>query len=133
MCIRDSLRIDELGHTALLCVLPSTPPVLTIGRRCMREGFSFIWKAGELPYMIRPDGLIVPLQVSEGIPYLEPSTLLCKPAPPASTTSVSSPTFDAAPSVMAGMPHEGYEPGVEPFLFLNQYETRYAWEYKLRI
>jgi len=50
------LRIDELAETAYPYVLSSTtPPVLSIGRRVMEGGYSFIWKAGELPYMVTPN------------------------------------------------------------------------------
>ena len=54
------LHVAELGQAAVLCVQPRAPPALTTGRRCVCEGFSFIWKAGELPYTARPDGVIVP-------------------------------------------------------------------------
>ena len=97
-------HIAELGQTAALCVLPSTPAVLSTGRRCVHEGYSFVWPAGELPYLVRPDGLLVSLQVDHDTPYLEPSTLLCRPAPPASHVTTPSPQLDAAPSVRTDGP-----------------------------
>ena len=31
--------------------LSDTPAVLSVGRRCVEEGYSFIWKASETPYL----------------------------------------------------------------------------------
>ena len=61
--LRAQLHIAEIEQTASASVLPDTPAVLTIGRRCMHEGFSFIWPDGKSPYLIRPDGIIAPLIV----------------------------------------------------------------------
>ena len=48
------LKIPELGEQVTALVLPSTPSVLSIGRRCMREGFRFEWKPYSTPYPDHP-------------------------------------------------------------------------------
>ena len=73
------IRVGELDQTARASVLPSIPAVLSIGRRCMHEGFTFVWKASQVPYMTRPDGMIVKLEVHDDIPYRSPTVLARRP------------------------------------------------------
>jgi len=58
------------GHIAPY-LLPPTPPVLSIGKRCMEEGFAFHWEAGEEPYLVTPDGGCIALKVDRNIPFLD--------------------------------------------------------------
>ncbi len=44
-------------------VLPSTPRVLSIGRRCMEEGCSFAWSAGKAPVLYLSSGRKVELSL----------------------------------------------------------------------
>ena len=44
--------------------------VLSIGRRCMEQGYSFTWKANATPYMEGSDGRIIRLTVDGNTPYL---------------------------------------------------------------
>ena len=60
----------------------------------MHEGFTFVRKASQLPYVIRLDGLIVKLEVHDGIPYLPPTALACRPV--ASTGEITLPHHDHA-------------------------------------
>ena len=50
------LEVPELGSTLECYVLESTPPVCSVGRRCMDEGFDFHWYAGKNPYFVTPEG-----------------------------------------------------------------------------
>ena len=50
------LNISELDEKVDMLVLPSTPSVLSLGRRCMEEGYSFVWNAGMAPILITPSG-----------------------------------------------------------------------------
>jgi hypothetical protein len=52
-------------------LLNHTPAVLSIGKRCMEEGYSFIWKANETPYLETPSGACISLRVERNIPYLD--------------------------------------------------------------
>ena len=50
------LEVPEISSTPDSYVLESTPPVCSVGRRCMDEGFDFHWYAGKAPYFVTPDG-----------------------------------------------------------------------------
>ena len=42
-----TVNIVEIDEIVEPYVLPDTPSVLSIGRRCMREGYHFVWLAGK--------------------------------------------------------------------------------------
>ena len=45
-------------------VLKDTPDVLAMGRRCMNEGYTFVWKAhSDKPYFRKPDGTHIVMKV----------------------------------------------------------------------
>ena len=48
-------------------MLNNTPPVLTVGYRCMEMGYTFIWPRGQHLFFIRPGGMIVHLTVKNYI------------------------------------------------------------------
>ena len=51
------LFIPELNENCVPFVLKNTPDVLTMRRRCMCDGYSFVWRAkSSKPYFRRPDG-----------------------------------------------------------------------------
>ena len=78
----------ELKEELLPHVLSSTPPVLSVGRRCMEMGYSFVWLNGQAPNFICPDGMIVELIVRDNIPYLRPGKSECIPQIPSSAHQV---------------------------------------------
>ena len=50
---------------------PSIDPwVLSVGKRCVEEGYSFIWVARTTPVLISPSGTQIPLVVNNNVPYL---------------------------------------------------------------
>ena len=51
-------------------VLDDTPSVLSVGKRCMKQGFGFVWPPGEDPFMINPEGKRISLFVNGDIPYV---------------------------------------------------------------
>ncbi len=77
----------------------------------MEEGFSFAWPAGELPYMVRPDGHIVQLEVVGNIPYMTPDSIHCRPSPTTETAEFPYPERYAFPgrpsSDSADVPRKG--------------------------
>ena len=73
------LWCDELGGEMGPCVLPSTPPVMSIGFRCLGQGYTFVWPPKENPYFITPDGLVVECEVYQYIPYLRPGAPRTRP------------------------------------------------------
>ena len=79
--LTDSNEITIMNHEGLgqckLHVLNQTPAVLSIGSRCSKEGYSFIWPKGEemKPAMINDDGICTFLEVDGDIPYLIPGDI----------------------------------------------------------
>ena len=51
-------------------VLPETPWVLSIGRRVMEMGYTFVWIAGAAPWLVSPCGRRLDLEVHGNIPFL---------------------------------------------------------------
>ncbi len=49
-------------------LLRDTPPVLSVGKRCIEQGFTFHGEAGMKPIMTNPEGLVVELEVEKNIP-----------------------------------------------------------------
>ena len=47
-----NLSVPSLAIDIEAVILPSTPCLLSVGRRCMEEGFTFVWKAKRPPYFI---------------------------------------------------------------------------------
>ena len=52
-------------------VLKSSPPALSIGQRCMEEGYDFVWGKDNKPLLVRPDGQIVEFKMNSRVPYLD--------------------------------------------------------------
>ena len=60
--------------------MPDSPALMSVGRRCMVHGYSFIWMAGREPYFITRDASsIIPCAIRAGVPYLDPDEPKCKP------------------------------------------------------
>ena len=57
-------------------MLDSTPPVLTVGRRCQERGYAFHWPPYGHPRLVRPNGKDVPLSVDHYVPYIIPDVAL---------------------------------------------------------
>ena len=64
-------------------VLPNTPSVLSIGRRVVEKGYDFVWRHGEVPYLIHPNKRQrVDLVVRDFCPFLEIKGGESPPPPP---------------------------------------------------
>ena len=66
--------IPQLNEATEAIVLPDTPWVLSIVRRCMEFGFGFYWPPYPPPMVVLPDGGIIELEVEGYIPYLTGNT-----------------------------------------------------------
>ena len=73
------MTVGEFGEEVAPYILDSTPPVLSVGYRCMNLGYSFIWPKGEDPYLLLPNGSICPLVTKGDVPYLYPGNSQCQP------------------------------------------------------
>ena len=84
-------------------VLKDTPPVLSVGKRVMHQGYGFHWDPYSTePYFVTPDGKHLYLTVEDDVPYLA-ADARCVPAAPdvdeEAATDPISPAGDAgAPS-----------------------------------
>ena len=67
-----SLSIRELhGEEVRPKVLPKTPLVLSLGRRCLDEGYKFVWQPySSSPVLTTPLGQNITMTVDKYIPYL---------------------------------------------------------------
>ena len=51
-------------------ILDDTPSVMSLGKRCMREGYSFVWPNEQLPFLIDKNGARINLTIHDDIPYI---------------------------------------------------------------
>ena len=85
-------------------ILESSPPVLTVGRRCKQEGYEFHWPRNALPYMVNGEGVRIVLKVENFVPYIDEgavTTLWTTPAPTATMEPAGSDECSAVPKSMA--------------------------------
>ena len=68
------------GEDSMSYVLSNTPAVMSVGKRCMRSGHSYIWVAGKRPVFWMPDGRIAILAVKRSCPYLNSEVLIVNPS-----------------------------------------------------
>jgi hypothetical protein len=54
-----NIHVRELAENITPYVLENTPPVLTVGYRCLEMVYIFMWRTAQEPYFIRPDGMII--------------------------------------------------------------------------
>ena len=73
------MRVHSLDEEIRALVPDNTPNVLSLGRRCMEQGYSFTWHAYSRPELVTPNGDRVVLDVRDNIPYL-PRSALALPA-----------------------------------------------------
>ena len=64
------LNFDTFNEPAKAHVLDDTPSVLSLGKRCMEQGYSFVWPSGRDPYMINSDGEKIKMKVRDLIHYV---------------------------------------------------------------
>ena len=51
-------------------IMESSPPLLSVGKRCMKKGFGFFWFPWKLPLVTTPGGELFMLEVLDNVPYL---------------------------------------------------------------
>ena len=65
------INVGELPIQTEAHILDNTPSVFSVGKRCMEQGYSFVWPAGELPFLIDHNANKKPLSVHDNIPYVK--------------------------------------------------------------
>ena len=83
------IHFDEFDSTHNPYVLDESPLVLSVGKKCMEEGYSFVWPASGVPYMISPDNKKILLEVEGNIPYTVKDSDFCSPMVDEQTESIS--------------------------------------------
>ena len=71
---REATIPTSTGEEATAIVMKDSPCVLSLGKRCMLEGYSFEWNAGESPVLVSPDGKRRRLELQNMVPVL-PATV----------------------------------------------------------
>ena len=91
-----SYQCQTTGEVIDALIMKDSPPVLSIGRRCMQDGWSFVWEAYDAPYVILPSGKIITCIVEGNVPYL-PHRPLPVAAVPRTTNQRAAPGCVRAP------------------------------------
>ena len=65
------VTVDALHTDFIPYILGETPAVLSVGVRCMEQGYSFVWPADSKPYFIRPDHKVIELNVDGRVPVTD--------------------------------------------------------------
>ena len=67
---RSDIRFEAFDEPSQVHILEDTPSVMSMGKRCIDLGYSFIWPSGKTPYMIDSNGDIIEMTVRDYIPYI---------------------------------------------------------------
>ena len=59
--------VDSFDEDPKPFVLDQTPAVFSVGMRCMKQGYTFVWPPGEQPFMINKDGMRIDLHSRDDI------------------------------------------------------------------
>ena len=65
-----TVPLAATGSKATAIVMDDSPCVLSLGKRCMQEGFSFEWNAGENPVLVTPEGNCHTLDLQNLVPVM---------------------------------------------------------------
>ena len=67
---RSDIKFEAFDEPAQAHILEDTPSVMSMGKRCVDLGYSFIWPSGKTPYMLDANGNIIEMTVKDYIPYV---------------------------------------------------------------
>ena len=68
---RSDIQFTAFSEPAEAHILEDTPSVISMmGKRCVDLGYSFVWPAGKIPFMVDPDGNVIEMTVKDYIPYV---------------------------------------------------------------
>ena len=84
--------------------MDESPSVLSVGKKCVEEGYSFVWPANGIPYMISPDNKKIVLEVEGNIPYIVKDSDFCTPMVDEQTENIS--------KMITGHIDVGYQPEI---------------------
>ena len=65
------VQVLAIKDTVTPLLLESCPAVLSVGRRCIEEGYEFRWKPySRNPTFHLPDGTVINMEVDGYVPYI---------------------------------------------------------------
>ena len=67
---RSDIKFEAFDEPAQAHILEDTPSVMSMGKRCVDLGCSFIWPSGKTPHMLDSNGNIIEMTVKDYIPYV---------------------------------------------------------------
>ena len=112
------MYVPELGSHIDPYLVKSTPPVLSVGMRCIDQGYDFIWKGSknENPYFRKPDGTKIEMVVDDYVPYIPSSCHVALPAVEDDDIISNSPDAMQIPDAEFPPAEESpeYEPSIAP-------------------
>ena len=65
------VQMKQLLEPCTPYLLDECPAVLSVGIKCLDQGYSFVWPANGTPILVRPDEKIVQLRVDGHVPVLD--------------------------------------------------------------
>ena len=87
------VQLASIGMNVEANLLPNTPAVCSLGKRCMEDGCGFIWAPRKNPIFRCPDGHSVVLDLHYNVPYITEKQASCiarhMPSVPAGGSSSS--------------------------------------------
>ena len=97
--VANGLRIEvpALRKGLRFALMPHSPSIISLGRRCMLDGYAFHWPRLQTPYLIDPNGQRIELEVGNFVPYI--SSVPRNVANPNGTTGVPPPPAMASEDV----------------------------------
>ena len=67
------VKLSALPDPVHPYVLDHTPAVLSVGTRCVDQGYNFVWPANGKPILVRPNDKVVQLKIYGHVPVLDDS------------------------------------------------------------
>ena len=67
------VKIGVLEDTFSPYILEESPLVLSLGKRCLDEGYGFAWPPGGEPVLLRPDNTVIKLKLEGHVPVIDES------------------------------------------------------------
>ena len=64
------VTVPELNSKVEFYLLNSTPPVVSVGKRCLDEGFGFYWPPYRKPFFVKPDGTKLQCRLRGRVPII---------------------------------------------------------------
>ena len=102
-----SLKIPEFSNVLECYLLESTPPVCSVGRRCMDEGYGFHWYPGQAPYFVTPAGRKLRCKMKGRVPVIGDEVMATPAAGDAKVAT--NPVFSCSPEKATRSQEPGFQ------------------------